>query len=126
MSVTALKNPLLIGEGLPPFESIQPDHIVPGVKELLHTLTQELEAIEAHVDPTWSGLVEPLTRLEERLRWTWGIISHLMGVKNSPELRTAYETIQADLVQFGSRMGQSRPIYEGFQAIKPKAPNGRP
>jgi oligopeptidase A len=117
MSVTALKNPLLIGEGLPPFESIQPDHIVPGVKDLLHTLTQELEAIEAHIDPTWSGLVEPLTRLEERLRWTWGIISHLMGVKNSPELRTAYETIQADLVQFGSRMGQSRPIYEGFQAM---------
>ncbi|MDA0866731.1 MAG: M3 family metallopeptidase [Cyanobacteria bacterium] len=117
MSVTALKNPLLIGEGLPPFESIQPDQIVPGVKALLHTLTQELEAIEAHIDPTWSGLVEPLTRLEERLRWTWGIISHLMGVKNSPELRTAYETIQADLVQFGSRMGQSRPIYKGFQAI---------
>jgi oligopeptidase A len=117
MSATALKNPLLIGEGLPPFEAIQPDHIVPGVKALLQTLTQELEAIEAQIDPTWSGLVEPLTRLEERLRWTWGIIGHLMGVKNSPELRTAYEIIQGDLVQFGSRMGQSRPIYEGFQAI---------
>ena len=118
MSATALKNPLLIGEGLPPFESIQTDHIVPGVKDLLQTLTQELEAIEANVEASWSGLVEPLTRLEERLRWTWGIIGHLMGVKNSPELRTAYEVIQADLVQFGNRMGQSRPIYEGFQVIK--------
>ncbi|MEO0888080.1 MAG: hypothetical protein AAFY54_19425, partial [Cyanobacteria bacterium J06648_10] len=31
-------NPLLIGHGLPPFRNIQPEHVVPGIHQLLETL----------------------------------------------------------------------------------------
>jgi oligopeptidase A len=62
--------------------------------------------------------VEPLSQIEERLRWSWGIVGHLMGVKNSPELRAAYEDVQPLLVQFVSRLGQSRPIYDAFKQIR--------
>ena len=118
MTATALQNPLLIGAGLPPFDSIDTAHIVPGITVLLDDLTTALETLEAQVTPTWEGLVEPLTRIEERLGWSWSIVGHLMGVKNSPELRAAYEEVQPPLVQFATRLGQSKPIYEAFKQLR--------
>ena len=118
MTATAQKNPLLIGQGLPPFGKIRSEHIVPGIEALLETLTADLESLEKSVEPTWAGLVEPLTQIEERLNWSWSIIGHLMGVKNSPELRTAYETVQPGLVQFANRLGQSKPLYDAFKQMR--------
>ncbi|PNW65522.1 UNVERIFIED_CONTAM: peptidase M3 [Euhalothece sp. KZN 001] len=119
MTATATKpNPLLIGEGLPPFPDIQPHHVVGGMQQLLTELDTELTNLEATVTPTWEGVVEPLTAIEERLTWSWGIVSHLMGVKNSPELREAYETVQPDVVKFINKLNQSKPIYEAFKTLR--------
>ncbi|MEO1095474.1 MAG: M3 family metallopeptidase [Cyanobacteria bacterium J06638_28] len=117
MSGTVQMNPLLIGEGLPPFEAISPEHVIPGITQLLQDLTDDLAALEASVQPTWAGLVEPLTAIEERLRWSWGVMGHLMGVKNSPELRDAYEVVQPELVQFANQLGQSKALYQAFKQI---------
>jgi oligopeptidase A len=110
--------PLLAGQGLPAFDQIQPGLIVPGMTQLLQELARELTELEAEITPTWEKLVEPLTRIEERLSWSWGIIGHLMGVKNSPELRQAYETVQPQVVEFISRLSQSKPIYEAFLSLR--------
>jgi len=118
MTATVQKNPLLIGQGLPPFKDIQPEHIEPGMQTLLQDLAAELATLEKTVEPTWAGLVEPLTHIEERLSWSWSIIGHLMGVKNSPELRAAYEAVQPELVQFANQLGQSKPLYEAFKQIR--------
>ncbi|MFM7426283.1 MAG: M3 family metallopeptidase, partial [Elainella sp.] len=107
-----------IGEGLPPFEQIQPDQVVPAITQLLQDLEADLSRLEASLVPTWEGLVTPLEELEERLSWSWGIVGHLMGVKNSPELRQAYETMQPEVVKFISRFNQSQPIYQGFKALR--------
>ncbi|WP_250124065.1 M3 family metallopeptidase [Chroococcidiopsis sp. CCMEE 29] len=115
-------NPLLIGKGLPPFEAIKPEHVEPAMTQLLAELDKELATLEANVQPTWSGLVEPLDRLVERLRWSWGIVGHLMGVKNSPELRTAYETVQPQVVQFLNKLNQSQLLYEAFKALQANDP----
>ncbi len=111
-------NPLLIGKGIPPFQEIKPEHVVPAITSLLEELTKAVKELETKVTPTWSGLVEPLTAIEERLSWSWGIVSHLMGVKNSPELREAYETVQPQVVQFYNQLGQSKPFYEAFKGIR--------
>ena len=114
---TVTDNPLLKGKGLPPFDRIQPEHIVPAMEQLLAELDRELGNLEANLTPTWPGLVEPLTQIEERLSWSWGIVGHLMGVKNSPQLREAYETVQPQVVQFINQLSQSKPIYEAFKAL---------
>ncbi|CCI26206.1 M3 family metallopeptidase [Microcystis aeruginosa] len=116
--MTNTSNPLLAGQGLPAFDQIQPGLIVPGMTQLLPELARELTELEAQITPTWEKLVEPLTRIEERLSWSWGIIGHLMGVKNSPELRQAYETVQPQVVEFISRLSQSKPIYEAFLSLR--------
>jgi oligopeptidase A len=111
-------NPLLLGHGLPPFDQIQPEHVVPALTQLLEELETSFTQLEQSVQPTWEGLVDPLQTIEERLRWSWGIVGHLMGVKNSPELREAYESIQPNVVEFYNRFSQSRPIYDAFVTIR--------
>lgn len=113
-----MTNPLLIGKGLPPFDDIKSNHIVSGINQLLQELEIELQQLENNIKPTWEDLIIPLNRIEERLSWSWGIISHLMGVKNSEQLRDAYETVQPDLVSFSTRLSQSKPIYEAFVKLQ--------
>ncbi len=111
-------NPLLIGSGLPNFADIKPEQVVPAFNQLLAELDQELTKLETEVQPTWRGLVEPLEKITERLSWSWGVVSHLMGVKNSQELREAYETVQPQVVQFSNKLSQSQPIYNAFKALR--------
>ncbi|AFY66149.1 M3 family metallopeptidase [Geitlerinema sp. PCC 7407] len=118
LTATQTQNPLLIGNGLPPFDQISPDHVVPGMTRLLDELEQAIGQLEATLQPTWSSLVEPLDAITDRLRWSWGLVSHLMGVKNSAALREAYESVQPRVVQFYTRVGQSKPIYEAFKALR--------
>jgi oligopeptidase A len=115
---TVTNNPLMIGKGLPPFDKIKAEHISPAIEQILAELEIELANLEANVTPTWTGLVEPLTEIEERLTWSWGIVGHLMGVKNSPQVRQAYESVQPQVVQFSSQLSQSKPLYEAFKALR--------
>jgi len=117
-TATISDNPLLIGKGLPPFETIAPDAVVPAMTQLLADLDFELATLESKVTPTWNGLVEPRQQLVERLSWSWGIVNHLMGVKNSPELREAQETVQPQVVQFWNKLSQSQPLYKAFKALR--------
>lgn len=110
--------PLLQGNGLPPFTDITPEQVEPAFNHLLSDLQQQLARLETKVEPTWSGLVEPLEKLTERLYWSWGILNHLMGVKNSPELRVAYQKVQPQVVQFINTLNQSKPIYKAFTALR--------
>ncbi len=118
MSATATHNPLLIGQGLPPFPEIAPEHVVPAMTQLLEVLEREFADLEANVQPTWEGSVEPLQKIGEKLGWSWGIVGHLMGVQNSPELREAHATIQPQVVQFATKLGQSQPIYTALKALR--------
>ncbi len=118
---SAAPNPLLIGRGLPPFESIQAEQVEPGIEELLQTLGEDVRSLEkslAKSTATWESLITPLTAITERLGWSWGIIGHLMGVKNSPELRAAYESVQPALVQFSNNISQSQAIYKGLKQLR--------
>lgn len=117
-TTTVINNPLLIGKGLPPFEEIKIEQVIPAITQLLEELEGEFTTLEKTIKPTWEGLVEPLEQLTERLHWSWGIVGHLMSVKNSPELREAYEKMQHSVVQFGNKVSQSQPIYKALKSLK--------
>ncbi len=112
------RNPLLEDAGLPRFDALRPEHVEPGMRALLACLEGELVKLEAAVRPTWAGLVEPLERLTDQLERSWGVAGHLMGVRNSDELRAAYETVQPDVVRFSTRLGQSRPLYQAARELR--------
>ncbi|HEY0985100.1 MAG TPA: M3 family peptidase, partial [Schlesneria sp.] len=105
-------NPLLATTGLPDFAAIRPEHIVPAVKQIVSHATQRLADIEQHLAPTWEGSLGQLEKLDPPFEYGWKPVGHLFGVLNSDELRTAYETILPEVVQFGLRASQSEPIYK--------------
>lgn len=112
------ENPLLWDFTFPPYDVIQPKHVVPGVRSLLKQLEVQLFELESKVEPTWPKLLVPLERITDRLRVVWGVVNHLISVKDSPELRAAVDQIQPEKVEFELRLGQSKTIYEAFKAIR--------
>jgi oligopeptidase A len=111
-------NPLLVNEGLPPFDRIDAAHIVPAVRQVLADAEQQLTKLEANASPTWAGTIEALDAIDRPFEYAWSPVSHLMGVKNSSELREAYEEVLGEVVEFGLRMKQSEPIYQALKSIR--------
>ncbi len=111
-------NPFLATEGLPPFDRMEAEHVVPAMEQVLAASAAAIVQIESSLTPTWEGLLQPLDELGIPHEYSWGCISHLMGVKNSSQLRTAHEQMQPKLVEIGLRISQSKPVYEGLKAIR--------
>ena len=124
-SSTAIRPEILRGEGLPEFEAITPGAVSANIPQLIQELESELTSLEDQLagaleggdSLSWSMVMDPLQRLGERLRWSWGVVSHLNGVCNSPELREAHADQQAAVVQFGNRAGQSKVIYGALEQL---------
>ncbi len=118
-------NPLLVAAGLPRFDRIKPEHIVPAVQQVLAQAEQRLTEIETTLSgldrPIWDDILTTLEELDRPFDFTWKPVGHLFGVLNSPELRTAYETVLPEVVRFGLRASQSRPIYEAVKRLKEQA-----
>lgn len=121
--------PLLVGQGLPLFAAISPEQVGQAIPALLSELNESLSALEARLESRlgqseslrWEEVMEPLHQLGERLRWSWGVVSHLNGVCNTPALRQAHQQQQGAVVQFGNRAGQSRLIYRALEALQANA-----
>src|SRR5262245_55073710 len=120
-------NPLLEADGLPRYDLIRPEHIVPAVRRMLSVAERELADIEQrlpHIDqPSWDDVFTPLEKLDRPFDYTWKPVTHLFGVLNSPELRTAYETVLPEVVRFGLRVSQSLPIYAAVKRLKEQSGN---
>ena len=124
--------PLLVGEGLPSFGDISSAQVEQAIPVLLQQLLAELAALETSLESlldaespsageailSWDAVMEPLHQLGERLRWSWGVVSHLNGVCNTPELRAAHQSQQAAVVAFGNRAGQSRTLYRALERLQ--------
>ncbi len=105
-------NPLLDPSELPRFDSIRPEHVEPAVRAVLAETEASLVELEASGSPTWDGLVVPLERLGDRLHRIWGVVGHLMGVRNADALRAAHEAVQPEVIRCSMRISQSSPVYE--------------
>ncbi|KAE8649265.1 probable cytosolic oligopeptidase A [Cucumis sativus] len=115
---TPQSNPLLQDFYFPPFDAVEANHVRPGILALLTKLEGDLEELERTVEPSWPKLVEPLEKIVDRLNVVWGIVNHLKSVKDSADLRSAIEEVQPEKVKFQLRLGQSKPIYNAFKAIR--------
>ena len=119
-------SPLLQGQGLPEFRAITADQvkqdipvILKQVDEAFTTYERRLEAIlNSQTALDWSTVMGPLQEFGERLRWSWGVVSHLNGVCNSSELRAAHADQQPEVVRLGNRLGQSQVLHSALTRLQ--------
>ncbi|MCI1104506.1 M3 family metallopeptidase [Stenotrophomonas geniculata] len=110
-------NPLLDFSGLPRFEAIRPEHVAPALDVLLAAAEAAVSAAEQVQPVTWQTFVAPLDDATERLWRAWGLVGHLQGVVNTPELREAYNSNLPRVTRFASALGQNLALYRQYQTL---------
>ncbi|MEM6161258.1 oligopeptidase A [Erwinia sp. P6884] len=114
-----MTNPLLSSFTLPPFSAIKPEHVVPAVTQALEACRAAVESVVAQGAPyTWDNLVQPLAEVDDRLGRLFSPVSHLNSVKNSPELREAYEQTLPLLSEYSTWVGQHEGLYQAYRDLK--------
>lgn len=117
-AVTAADNPLLDFSDLPRFAAIRPEHVTPALDVLLADAQRAVEQASAPDTPaTWDAVIETMDRASEPLGRAWGVIGHLNGVADTPELRAAYGANLQRVTEFWSSVGQNLALYEKYKAI---------
>ncbi|WP_313415192.1 M3 family metallopeptidase [Stenotrophomonas sp.] len=110
-------NPLLDVSGLPRFEAIRPEHVAPALDVLLAEAEAAVSKAEQVQPVRWETFVVPLDDATERLWRAWGLVGHLQGVVNTPELREAYNSNLPRVTRFASTLGQNLALYRQYQAL---------
>jgi oligopeptidase A len=115
-----MTNPLLDFSDLPLFDSIQPEHVGPAIDLLLAEADTALEKVTSPGFPaTWTGIAGTLDVATERLGRSWGAVSHLNSVADTPELRAAYNASLPRVTEFWTRLGADERLYAQYKAIDP-------
>ena len=116
-------NPLLENVGLPKFSSIEPSNLSPAISTLLEKLDQDFADLTTKISADeyqakYDEILPELEKMQYAVGFAWGVTSHLNGVKNSDELRKAYEENQPKVVKAMSQFSQSREVYDALSAIR--------
>ncbi|MGC7589341.1 oligopeptidase A [Bisgaard Taxon 46] len=113
-----MTNPLLTFEGLPPFSSIKPEHVQPAVEKRIQDSRENIEKLVQQDHITWENFILPLTEMGDLFSKTWSPVSHLNSVKNSPELREAYQACLPILSEYSTWVGQHEGLYNAYEKLK--------
>ena len=111
-------NPLL-AEGDPvPFDRIRPEHVEPGVRELLRIGQERIDALAADRGaPTWASTLEELDRVarwvDERIK----PIGHLLAVNETRPLRDAYNAILPEISAFWTRLPLNASLWDRVKSF---------
>ncbi|MEY4060208.1 MAG: hypothetical protein RL551_1466 [Pseudomonadota bacterium] len=117
------QNPLIsFGRGICDYSQVKSSDIQPAIDFLL---TQAEKAVALAIDPktpaSWNELLEPLEDATESLSRSWGVISHLNSVADTPELRAAYGEMIPKVTAFFSSLGQNLALYQRFKELSQSA-----
>ncbi|HKO88985.1 MAG TPA: M3 family metallopeptidase [Burkholderiales bacterium] len=114
-----MNNPLLDFSGLPRFDTLSAAHIAPAIDTLLAENRSLLaELVRPQVPPTWKDFIAPMEDAHERLSRAWGVVGHLHGVLDSPELRDAYNETQPKVVAYYTEVGQNLALFEKYKTLR--------
>ena len=114
-----MDSPSSMTEGqLPNFSHILPEHIEPGLKQVISQNRILLNEILAQTSPyTWDSLISPVDEMTDRLSKFWSPISHLRAVAESEELRSAYNNCLPLLTEYSTEISQNEVLYKAIQSL---------
>jgi len=119
-----MPNPLLDFSGHIPFDRITPAHVAPALDDLLQHANTALESVTAPDFPAdWQAISRTLGTATEMLGRSFGAVSHLSSVADTPELRAAYNAALPRVTEFWTRLGSDERLYAKYKAIDPNGLN---
>ena len=115
------QNPLLSDYHLPPFDRIQPTHIVEAIQQRIAACKTTIEQVLERGDFSWEGLVVPLEQVDDLLERSWSPVSHLNAVMSEPALRQAHDQCLPLLSEYSTYVGQHEGLYQAFKQLRESA-----
>ncbi|BEI35495.1 M3 family metallopeptidase [Polynucleobacter sp. HIN6] len=114
------QNPLLsFGRGIAQYDAVRPEQIAPAIEHLLGICESAVtRAVDPKTPATWLDLVEPLEDATEQLGRSWGVVSHLNAVADTPELRAAYGAMLPKVTAFFASLGQNLALYQRYKELR--------
>ncbi|MDP1690497.1 MAG: M3 family metallopeptidase [Burkholderiaceae bacterium] len=113
-----MDNPLLHIDDLPAFDAIRPEHVTPAVDAFLAEADAALERVLGpEVPADYDAISAVLDVATERLGRSWGTVSHLNAVADTPALRAAYTENLPKVTEFYTRLGANERLYAKYKAI---------
>ncbi|ETK74381.1 hypothetical protein F441_19201 [Phytophthora nicotianae CJ01A1] len=108
---------------LPPFERLQLDEIEPAITNAAADYTRDLHELEkklrdAGENVQFGDVVDPLEVQGDALGRMWGIVGHLMSVRNSEELRAVHDKLQQLVIKTVTEASQSKTLYDAYLAVR--------
>ena len=123
LSSPDMHNPLLsFGRGIAQYDQVKSEQIAPAIEFLLSGCEAVVtKAIDPKTPASWNDLAEPLEDATEQLGRSWGVVSHLNAVADTPELRAAYGAMLPKVTAFFASLGQNLELYKRYKEIKASA-----
>ncbi len=110
---------------LPEFKKFTSDKINQEFPQVIKKINLDFQNIENFLSNyldqdslEWGKVINPLNEVNEIIRWSWGVISHLNGVKNSESLREIYSKFLPEIINISNKFGQSKIIYNALVKLK--------
>ena len=102
---------------LPEFSKINSATIVSKLKKILEKNRSELSCLLTEVTPLDWSLIERLDDLNDYIQRFWSPINHLHAVKQTPELREAYNQCLPLLSAYSTELGQNNSLYQAIKVL---------
>ncbi len=109
-------NPYLSRETHIPFAEMTPQTVEPALDEVLARAQKELDALVKTSEPTFQTILD-LDELVERLSRPLGFVSHLTSVKDSPELRAAFNAVLPRYTAFMTRLSLNGALWTVIKEV---------
>jgi len=110
---------------LPEFKKFTSEAITSEFPDVIQKINDDFKEIESDLSSYlsqpklhWEEVINPLNKVNEILRWSWGVISHLNAVNNSESLRDIYSKFLPEIISLSNKFGQSKIIYNSLIKLK--------
>lgn len=101
------------------WSQLKPEAIEPAIEQALARAEQAVTALGAQelATVTYAGTILALERATEELTVTWGKVSHLQSVADSPALREAYNKLLPKVSAFYARIPLDPALWSRIKAF---------
>lgn len=104
---------------LPVFSAVNPASVKADIEALLNKNRERINSLVANTtQPTWANFIAPMQEWDDELAKAWSPIGHLNSVKNSDELREAYNACLPLLSAYSTELGQNQALFSLYQQFK--------
>ncbi|NNC99100.1 MAG: M3 family metallopeptidase [Gammaproteobacteria bacterium] len=113
-----MPNPLLNIDQLPHFAAIKPAHVVPAMERVLEESRAKIAELCKIKQPLWHNFACVMEGIDNHIGRVWSPVGHLNAVRDSTELREAYQKGIELLTAYHTETSQNKELFRQYNRLR--------